>query len=124
MRNMPQWCLVGPQLLELMLREIAESQVLRGISGAAAKVDATGDRLQQRRFTRTVRAEQADAIARQHAPVDVAQHGRAIVSRGCMLEAHELSRSRGRGREGKAERAVDMRGGNALHTLQGPDAAL
>ena len=73
-REMPQRRFVGAQLLDLVLREIAEPQLLRGMprsprSGASVPASAFSSVDLPAPFG----AEQADARAGEDAPVDVAR---------------------------------------------------
>ena len=118
---------LGAQLLDLVLREVAEPQLLRERRARRASgASVAGERLQQRRLAGAVGAEQADARAGEHAPVDVARapaaRRRSRASRARAARAARAGRVDGAKRE--RERAVDVRGGDQLHPLERLDAAL
>ena len=70
-REVPQRRLVGAQLLDLVLREVADRQPLRGVRSPRERRQVAGERLDQRRLARAVGAEQADALAGEDAPVEL-----------------------------------------------------
>ncbi len=122
---MPQRRVLEPQLLDLVLREVADAQGLGRVPGACKRRERAADRLQQRRLARAVRAEESDTVARQDAEVEPREDRRAalVAERGA-LEQDELARG-GRGRRKRElERAVDVRCRNELHALDRPEAAL
>ena len=113
------------QHVHLMLREIAELEMLRGQAFAASRRQQTRERLQQRRLAGAVGAEQADPRPGEDAPIHVREHRRPpFVAQRDVIEPHELARRRAGGRECELERAVDVRGGDELHAFERLDAAL
>ena len=123
--QVPQRRVLLAQLLDLVLREVAEAQALRGVALSAHRRQRSGDGLQQRRLAGAVGAEEADAVAGQDAPVHVRQHRRSLgIAQHRVFEQHELARGLRRRREAELERAVDVRGRDELHPLQRLDPAL
>ena len=119
LREMPQRRFVGAQLLDLMLREIADRKRLRGMPLAGERRQLAGDRLQQRRLAGAVGAEQPDALAVEDAPVEAFEHRRAArVAQRRVLELHELLRGDRHRREREFERAVGVRRRDPLHPLE------
>ncbi len=74
--------LVGAQLVELVLREVADGQPLPAQQFAGLRREVAGDRLDQRRLAGAVDAEDADAVARAHGETDVGQHAAFAVAEG------------------------------------------
>src|SRR5271167_1366557 len=115
---MPQRALFQTQLLELVLREIADAQALRRQSLAIEQRKLAGDRAQQRRFARAVGSEQADALPRQDRPVDAVQDRLPGVPKRRVVELDELSGVNFRCRKRERKRAIDVRGGDQFHALE------
>src|SRR5450432_4029292 len=116
--EVPQRALVQAQLVDLVLREVADTQSLRAMDLARRGREIPDDRLEERGLPRAVRAKEPDRIAREHAPLHAREHGSAAVSDRNVLEAEELARLL-RGRlEGEVERRVDMGRCDALELLQ------
>src|SRR5262249_44574571 len=115
---------LGIELLELMLREVADLETLRFEAFAVAHVDRAGQQLDQRRLAGAVRAEQRDAVARHQAQLDARQPYAVAVARRRFVE----SRKRIRQRFGFAELETDRRRGahrrDLDHALERLDAAL
>ena len=72
--------LVGAQLVELVLREVADGQPLAAQQLAGLRREVARDRLDQRRLAGAVDAEDADAIARAHGEADVGQHAALAIA--------------------------------------------
>ena len=116
---------VGVELLDLMLREVADREPLRREPLARARRERPGERLEQRRLAGAVGAEQPDALAGQHGPVEVREDRRRVpVAERDVLEPNELPRGRVDRRKRELERAVDVRRGDPLHPLERLDPAL
>src|SRR5207248_10632001 len=58
--QMPQCVVLQSELLDLVLREIADAQTLRGQAPSRGRRKLSGHRAQQRRLAGAVRSEQAD----------------------------------------------------------------
>jgi hypothetical protein len=113
------------QLLDLVLREVAEAQPLRDDARARKRRERAADRFQERGLARAVRPEKPDAVAREETPREPFQYGCACrVAERCVLEQHQLPRGPRHRRERELERAVDVRRGDLLHPLEGLDPAL
>jgi hypothetical protein len=111
----------GVELLELVLREVADAEVLRDVARPVRERELAGERLDERRLARAVGAEQADAVAGEDRQLERAEHRRRVaVAQRRVLEPHELARVRARRREHELERAVDVRRRDALHALERP----
>src|SRR5207249_1496654 len=93
--------LLGAQRLDLMLREIADAQILMGEALAGDRREHAGHRFQQRRLAGAVGTEQTDARATQNAPFDVGEHRRAGVAEERMIKQYQLTRAVSRRREGE-----------------------
>ena len=94
LREMPQRRLLDAQLLDLMLREVADLQRLRGQPLARSRRERSGHRFQQRRLAGAVRPEQADALAGEDRPRDAGEDRRIVrriaIAQRDAFEAHEL----------------------------------
>src|SRR5438067_10085496 len=101
--EMPERRHVGTQRLDLMLREIADAQILMGEALARDRREHAGNRFQQRRLAGAVGAEQADSRATQEAPFDVGQYRRAGIAEARMIEQHQLTRAVSRRSERELE---------------------
>jgi hypothetical protein len=107
------------ELLDLVLREVADRQRLRGVPFAGQRRQRTGDRLEERRLAGAIGAEEPDAIAVEDAPIEALEHRRtARIAERHMLELHETLRGDRHWREHELEGAVGVRGGDSLHALE------
>jgi hypothetical protein len=108
-----------------MLREITDRERFRRMALARQRRQRSGDGLEQRRFARAVRAEQADAVAAADSPVEILENrSRLAVAERRGFEQHELLRDDACWREREFERAVDVRGRDPFHPLERFDPAL
>ncbi len=72
---MLQRCFVGTQLIELMLRKVADREPRAAAQLARLRHQVTGHRLDQRRFTGAVDTQDSDAVAGAHGKAHTAEHG-------------------------------------------------
>src|SRR5512135_435501 len=80
---------VGPQLLELVLREIANHQSVALEAPACKRGEFTGDRLHQRGLARAVCAEQAEACTRLQGELQVLDDRAAGVAERGILQREQ-----------------------------------
>ena len=106
------------QLLQLMLREVADAHVLRLDPFAARHALCSREHLDQRRLARAVRTEQSDAIARHQLQIRVAEHRPLRIPRAHVLQRQERIRDLLRIAKREPKRRVDVRRRDQLHALQ------
>ena len=115
---------LGIEGIELMLSEIADGQVLATRQLPAEHGEIAGQGLDQGRFARAVRAEQADARAGCQAQLDLLQHGLVAVTQARLGQVQQWAGDLVRLAENEVERRVDMRRRQLLQALQRLDATL
>ena len=123
--QVPQRRMLVAQLLDLVLREVAEAQPLR-----VRRVPASGASVPAIAFSSVDLPAPLGPRRPMRSPARMPKvsrsstGGRPVVAERRVLEQHELARgARGR-RERELERAVDVRRGNELHALERLDPAL
>ena len=116
------------ELLDLVLREIADFEALRHEPSAAARRQGSGERFEKRRLARAVGSEKTDALAGEQVPVEMGKDWRPLVfvavAERDVGEPHELPRREVDCGKREFERTVDMRRGDALHPFKRLDPAL
>src|SRR5258705_2431164 len=88
---MPERRMLEPQLLDLVLREVADRESLAGVHLARHRRQLAAQQLQQRRLAGAVRSEQTDPFARQQRPLQAAQHSATAVADRDVLEPDQLA---------------------------------
>ena len=121
---MPDGRFRRPQLLELMLCEIADAQTPAFETMPRKRLELARKKLHQRRFAGAIRAEQSNAISGPEREVDPIEHSLLRVSRFDTLQRKQRIRCARRFGEFKIERRIDVRGRNALHAVERFKAAL
>src|SRR5262245_61496306 len=112
---MPERGFVGPQLLELVLGEVAYGESLAFESVTGERLELAHEELDQRGFPCPVRTEQPQPRARTQAQPDVLEHGLArIACRGVFDGEQRIGRARGH-RKLEIERRIDVGGRYPLH---------
>src|SRR5512146_1876064 len=92
------------ELLELVLGEVADRKIARGDALAGERRRRARQQLDQRGFSRAVRAEQGDAVAWRETELDAVEHAALAVARGDLVETQQRHRQRGRFAEFEADR--------------------
>jgi hypothetical protein len=115
---------VRTELVHLVLGEVADAQPLGLALVAAGEGQLAGQDLDEGGFAGAVGAEETDAVARLQAQPHLVQNDLVSITGAALVQGQEGARQAGRGAEGEVERAIDMGRGDALHALQGLDAAL
>src|SRR5439155_15065601 len=116
--HVPQRRFVQTQLLDLVLREVADAKTLRSQPLAGKQRNLAGDAAQQRRLARAVGPEESDALAGEYRPVDSGEYRPGGITERGVIELEQLARPDLRRGKLERERAVDVRRGDQLHSLQ------
>ncbi|CAM2159478.1 hypothetical protein PT2222_50316 [Paraburkholderia tropica] len=128
-REMLERRVVGAQRLELMLRKIADLQAFARARLARKRRERARERLDQRRFTLAVRAQQPDALAVLYGQRHTLDDRRFGAVFGAIAAAHVFHHEHGIGRgigraELESERRGGMRGRDQLHLFERLHTAL
>src|SRR5690606_32336529 len=91
--------------IDLVLREVADGKMRAAQRFAVHRLELAGEKLDQRRLARAVRAEETDAQTGRDAEVDRAEHGPAGVADRRVVETDQRIRQPAR----RAEREVETR---------------
>ncbi len=116
--------LVATQLLDLVLREVADLQPVAFDAPARQQRLLAGERLDQRGLAGAVRTEQAESSARAQRQLHVAHDGAVAIAQCRVLERQQRIRRAQRLGEFEVERRVDVRGGDVLQPVERLEAAL
>ena len=122
--QMPKCVAVRLELLQLLLREIADREIRGGGAFSRERRRFAGKQFGQSGFARAIRPEQRDSIERADRDIDAAQDLRAIVAARGIFQGDERPRRFQRLRKLEFEWAVDVCRHDALHPLQHFQAAL
>ena len=122
---MPQRRFVAAQLLDLVLREVADREPVARDAAAGEQRQLAGEQLDQRRLARAVRPEQPEPRARPQRELHAldARVALAVAERRVLQREQRIGRAQ-RLRELEIERRVDVRGGDALEPVERLEAAL
>ncbi len=124
-REVLQRRLVGSQLLELVLREIADHEPVACEASSRERRQFTGDGLDQRRLACAVGAEQPEACARLQCELQVLDDRRpARITERRVLERQQRRRRAFGWRDLEVERRIDVCRGDALQAIERLEAAL
>ena len=122
--HVPQRRFIGPQLLQLVLREITDGESFRFQSPARQWLAFAREQLDQRGFACAIRPEQADARTGAQRHFHAADDGHAVVTGIHFLQTqHRIGRALRR-HEFKIKRRIDVGGRHQLHAIQRLQAAL
>ena len=123
-REVLQRGFVGPQLLELVLGEIAGHEAITLDPSPVQGRQLAGDRLDQRGLASTVRAQQSESRPRRQGELDALEHGAVRIAERRVLECEERRGGPRRGRELEVERRVHVRRGDPLQAVERLEPAL
>ncbi len=121
---MPQRRLVVAQHLDLVLREVADSEPLAVDGRALQRRERPGDGLDQGRLARAIDAEKPDALLRLQRKLDVLQHPLFRVAGVHVVENQQRIRGTQRLAELERKRRRDVQRRELLHFRQHLHAAL
>ena len=122
--QVPQRAMFRPELLELMLREVADLQAFALGALTAQRRQRAGQQFHHGRFAGAVAPEQANSGARAQRHLNVTQHGGLAIARVHAVKMEHRIGLHGGLAEREFKRRIHMRGGNFLHASERLDAAL
>ena len=122
--QMPEAVAIRLQLLQLLLRKVADAQIGGGHASARERRRFARQHPGQGGFAAAVRPQQCYSILRTDRGVDAAHDPGIAIAAGGVLDRQQRARRLERRGKLELERAVDMRGNDALHALQHLDPAL
>ena len=85
--KMLNWRLIRAQLIELVLRKVADFQLLRALPLAAEGCQFSCKQFDQGRFSGTVGSEQANPVARRERQIQSVQNSGLAITGTCLLQA-------------------------------------
>ena len=115
---------IGPQQLDLVLREVANDAVARGTALARERREFTRQQAHQRGFAGAVHADHGQPVGARHAERDARDHAAPAIAGGSVLELDHALRLPQRCLELDAERFRGVHRRHARHLLQALQAAL
>ena len=104
--------LVGDQLLDLMLGEIADAQLAARHERTAHRLELTGEKTRERGLAVAVAADQCDAVVRIDAHIEARQHRHVRRVAGCSIVEHDQRRPQFLG-----ARKIENHGGVVRHRV-------